>query len=236
MGAITISSCKSEIDNYPGPQGGVFGTIYDKETNEPIPLPTQGSGGVLMSLYELNVDATATTDFRANQDGTYKNTKVFNGDYKLKATGPFVGVSEGNVTVNGQTKLDIYAIPLARVNATANISDDNKLKIDYQIDKIADNTFQLTDVAIIWNYAPGVDVNSANYATLLSAGPNLSGSFEINLMNDTRFIENHFKIKSNQNKVYARVAATVTVNRGGTVKATAVNYSKVLTLTVKDIN
>lgn len=100
--ACFMVACENDIDNYDAPNGGVHGTIYDKETNEPIPMPVPGSSGVMMSLYEQNTGATASVDFRARQDGTFEHTKVFNGNYRIQAKdGPFVGVCEGYVTVNG---------------------------------------------------------------------------------------------------------------------------------------
>ena len=88
-----VTACENEIDNYEAPNGGVYGSIYDKETHEPIPMPVAGSSGVMISLYEQNTGATASVDFRARQDGTFEHTKVFNGDYRIQAKdGPFVGL------------------------------------------------------------------------------------------------------------------------------------------------
>ncbi|WP_412408575.1 hypothetical protein [Bacteroides sp.] len=89
---------------------------------------------------------------------------------------------------------------------------------------------QLTDVSVIWNYAPGVDVNNANHATLSSLGTKASGTHVIDLMSDTEFIENHYKIVSNKNRVYVRVAATVTAE-----SKSYVNYSRVVEVIVNDI-
>ncbi len=52
--ACFVAACENDIDNYDAPNGGVYGTIYDKETNEPVPMPVPGSSGVMMSLYEQN--------------------------------------------------------------------------------------------------------------------------------------------------------------------------------------
>src|SRR5690554_5433808 len=90
-------SCENDLDNYEAPSGGIYGTIYDKVTNEPIPLPVEGGSGVLMSLFEMNETSTASIDFRAKQDGTYENSKVFDHDYRVVADGPFVGVVDGYV-------------------------------------------------------------------------------------------------------------------------------------------
>ena len=40
---LFMVACENDIDNYDAPNGGVHGTIYDKETNEPIPMPVPGS-------------------------------------------------------------------------------------------------------------------------------------------------------------------------------------------------
>ena len=213
--ACFVAACENDIDNYDAPNGGVYGTIYDKETNEP---------------YEQNTGATASVDFRARQDGTFEHTKVFNGSYRIQAKdGPFVGVCEGYVTVNGQTQVDLYTIPFSRISLDVAVSADNKLTLTYDA-KTSNETLQLTDVSVIWNYAPGVDVNNANHATLSSLGTKASGTHVIDLMSDTEFIENHYKIVSNKNRVYVRVAATVTAE-----SKSYVNYSRVVEVIVNDI-
>ena len=45
--ACFVAACENDIDNYDAPNGGVYGTIYDKETNEPVPMPVPGSSGVM---------------------------------------------------------------------------------------------------------------------------------------------------------------------------------------------
>ncbi len=225
-----MPACENEIDNYDAPDGGVYGTIYDKQTNEVIPLPVYGSTGVMISLYEQDTDATESVDFRASQDGTFKNTKVFNGEYRIQAKdGPFVGVCEEYVTINGQTKVDLYAIPFSRASLKVSVSDDNKLTINYKA-KPSSETMTISDVSVIWNYAPNVDANNSNLAGKSSLGAAESGTYVWDLMNDTQFIENHYKILSNNNKVYVRIASTVTVG-----EESYVNYSQVAEVTVNDI-
>ena len=215
--ACFVAACENDIDNYDAPNGGVYGTIYDKETNEPVPMPVPGSSGVMMSLYEQNTGATASVDFRARQDGTFEHTKVFNGNYRIQAKdGPFVGVCEGYVTVNGQTQVDLYTIPFSRISLDVAVSADNKLTLTYDA-KTSNETLKL-------------DVNNANHATLSSLGTKSNGTHIIDLMSDTEFIENHYKIVSNKNRVYVRVAATVTAE-----SKPYVNYSRVVEVTVNDI-
>ncbi len=220
--SLLANSCKNEIDNYPAPNGGIIGTIYDMDTNQPIPLPVQGGSGTMVSLFEQNTNATASIDFRANQDGTFVNSKVFNGYYRVYVNGPFVGVCEGFITINGQTQFDLRAIPFSRISAEATISEDNKINVSYQVEK-ADPSFTLTEIDVMWNFAPGVDINSSNYAAINVKDNQPNGTHVFDLLASKIFAENHYKIQANKNKVYIRVAAKVN---------NVINYSKVLELIV----
>lgn len=219
---ITCLSCENEIDNYDSPNGGIHGTLYDKNTKEPIPLPVVGGSGAMVSLFEKNTNASESIDFRASQDGTFTNIRVFNGDYRVVVDGPFVGVVEGEVRIQGQTEFELYAIPLSRIVVDAGVSEDNKLIVQYQIIK-ADEILDLTTVKVIWNFSPEVDVNTSNYAGIADMGSKERGNYVYDLLSDREFIENHYKVQSNDNKIYARVAATV---------ENVVNYSKVIELTL----
>ena len=54
--SFCFTSCLSDLDNYEAPNGGISGRILDAETNEPIPLPVQGSTGVIINMFEQNTD------------------------------------------------------------------------------------------------------------------------------------------------------------------------------------
>ena len=114
--SFCFTSCLSDLDNYEAPNGGISGRILDAETNEPIPLPVQGSTGVIINMFEQNTGATQSVDFYAKMDGTYENSKLFNCEYKIVVNGPFVSPCEDFVTVNGQTTFDVTAIPSLRTN------------------------------------------------------------------------------------------------------------------------
>lgn len=223
---LGFASC-NDIDNYEAPNGGIYGSIIDESTSEPIPLPVQGESGVMISLDEIGTGATAPITFRAKQDGTYENSKVFKGYYRITLSNcPLVGVPTKNVQVDGQTKFDIYAIPFARLSATATISDNKNVTVNYNIET-TDASIALSNVKVMWNFAPGVDVNNANYATIATKDASNVGSHIFELLNDSQYLENHYKIVANKGKVYVRVAATTT--SGG---SSNVNYSKVIELTV----
>lgn len=218
---VCFTSCLNEIDNYDAPNGGIRGLILDAETNEPIPLPVSGSTGVIINLYEQNTGATKSVDFYAKADGSYENTSVFNGDYKLVVNGPFVSPCESMVKVNGQTKLDLTATPYSRISATASVSGQT-LTLSYKITP-TNSTYEVTSLFGLWNFAPGVDNGQANQAGK-KAGEELEGTLVFDLANDNNYQSNLHKIKSNGNKVYVRMGATIN---------DVVNYSPVLEVTLQ---
>ena len=61
--SLCFTSCLSDMDNYESPNGGIKGQILDAETNEPIPLPVQGSTGVIINMFEQNTDATQSVSY-----------------------------------------------------------------------------------------------------------------------------------------------------------------------------
>lgn len=175
----------------------------------------------MINMFEQNTGATEAINFRAKQDGTYEHSKLFNCDYKIVAEGPFVNKCEGMITVKGQTTFDLKAMPYARISAEATISSDNKVTINYTV-ATTHETFNVSEVSILWNFAPGVDNNSSNYAKRDNTTI-LSGTHLFDLENDSQFKENHYKIQANKNRIYVRVAAKT---NGVT------NYSKIIELTI----
>ena len=218
---LCLTSCLNDLDNYDAPNGGIKGTIYDAETNKPIPLPVQGSTGVIINMFEQNTDATKFVDFYAKMDGTYENSKIFNCDYKIVVNGPFVSACEGMVTVNGQTTLDLKATPYARISATAQVSGKT-VTVSYKVTPTNSN-YNVSEVYGYWNFAPGVDNGAANYADRQTV-KNTEGTITFDLASNPTFNSNIYKINSNDNKIYIRVAAKT---------EGVINYSDILTVTIQ---
>jgi len=218
---ITLFASCNDIDNYDAPNGGIKGTIYDEETNEPIPLPVPGSTGVMINLMEQNTDATKSIDIYAKQDGTYEHSQLFNCDYKVTVNGPFVDKCEGITTVKGQTVFDLRATPYARITATASVTGTNKVSIQYKV-TATNSSFVISEVTGLWNFAPGVDIGTANLAGKKVVSTT-EGMIEFDLAGDKIFIDNLYMIQANQNKIYLRIAAKTNG---------VVNYSPTLVVTL----
>ncbi len=202
--SLCFTSCLSDLDNYDSPNGGIKGQILDAETNEPIPLPVQGSTGVIINMFEQNTDATQSVDFYAKMDGSYENAKLFNCDYKIVVNGPFVSPCEEFVTVKGQTTLDLKATPYARINASAQVTD-KKITITYKVNP-TNNSFKVSEVYGYWNFAPGVDNGNANQAGKQTVKEQ-EGTIVFDLENDKTYQDNLYKIQANGNKIYVRIGA-----------------------------
>ena len=214
--SLCFTSCLSDLDNYESPNGGIKGQILDAETNEPIPLPVQGSTGVIINMFEQNTDATQSVDFYAKTDGSYENTKLFNCDYKFVVNGPFVSPCEEFVTVKGQTTLNLKATPYARINASARV-EGKTITITYKVNPTNSN-FKVSEVYGYWNFAPGVDNGNANQAGKQTVKEQ-EGTIVFDLENDKNYQDNLYKIKGNGNKIYVRVGAKT---------ESAVNYSIII--------
>ena len=87
---LSFHSCLP-LDNYTAPGSTWEGTVTDSYTNAPI-LSSQNDWQ--MDIWERSWTkqpngATASQQLRIKQDGTYENTKLFDGTYDLIPHGPF---------------------------------------------------------------------------------------------------------------------------------------------------
>lgn len=218
--SLFMTSCLNELDNYDAPNGGIKGRILDAETNEPIPLPVQGSTGVIINMFEQNTDATKSVDFYAKYDGTYENSQMFNADYKIVVNGPFVSPCEEMVKVKGQTTADLKATPYARITASASASGQ-KVSVTYKVTP-TNPSFSVSEVYGYWNFAPGVDNGGSNQAGKVTV-KETEGTIEFDLGNNNTFKSNLYKIQANGNKIYVRIGAKT---------ENAINYSQIITVTL----
>lgn len=220
--AVILFTAGCELDNYEAPQGCIYGNILDVDTGKPIPLPVQGSTGAVVSLMEVGTGATLAQSFYAKQDGSYRNAMVFEGDYSVSATGPFVLTSSASVTVKGETKQDLQAKPYSRIEMKVT-QDGNKAEVSYTVTP-SEDSYRLTTTHVLWNYRKETDIQTGNYSSKKTDfSGSKTGKHTFNFENEVQYKENVDKIKANGNKVYVRVAAECSGQ---------VNYSEVYEITL----
>lgn len=213
-----LNSCLNELDNYPAPNGEVFGNIVDSETGEVVPLSVPGSNGTIIELKEQGTNAVKAQRFYAHADGSFDNKLVFNGSYQISIQGgAFVKSEKVQKNIKGKTKVTIPVTPYTRVEASAKLSE-GKLNITYKIQKTNDS-FHVNKVIGYWNISPNVDNSNANYLGK-SEADSLEGSIEIDLNNNSEFDDNLYKIEDNDGKIFFRVGVEV----NGKVNYSAINF------------
>ena len=126
---ILASSCTFfDMDNYEGPDASISGNIIDAKTGENVPTeckfgnffggayfgsPTEG----FFSVYEKGWDYENAEYWHIKYDGSYRNTMVYSGEYKIAANANnFYPVEKDGVKIEkGENKLDWEVVPYARV-------------------------------------------------------------------------------------------------------------------------
>lgn len=144
LSALLFSSCGYfEYDNYEAPNSGLEGIVVDRKTNEP--LQAEAANSYKVEYYELSWEEaghanTQSQFFWGKDDGTFLNTKIFAGKYRVTLKeGAFYAPEPEIVYLEKKrlTRLDYSVIPYARVNIdeiTLVGSKQNNLEIKYTIE------------------------------------------------------------------------------------------------------
>ncbi|WP_019541048.1 DUF3823 domain-containing protein [Proteiniphilum acetatigenes] len=115
---ILLFFAACEIDNYDEPDGGIYGTLTDNITNEP--LQSEQPNGFNIKLFERDGQMNSPIIFSGKPDGTYENAWIFQNEYKVLPTeGAFFPVDTITVNVGARTELNFTVTPfLAVVDAS----------------------------------------------------------------------------------------------------------------------
>jgi hypothetical protein len=143
--SFLLSSCSEyfEYDNFDEPDSGIEGAVIDKKTNEP--LSTETGNSFKIEYYELSWDEsenpnTQSRVFWGKGDGTFKNTKIFAGEYRITLKeGAFHSPEPSVVTLqkNKLTTLNYVVVPFLRVkidNLQLSGDKQNNLVITYTVE------------------------------------------------------------------------------------------------------
>lgn len=173
--ALLLSACGKQ-DNYEQPNAGIKGTITDASNQ---PLLTEQPNGAKIRLLELKYNNPTPIDFWVKADGTFENSNIFSGKYKvLPVEGPFFPVDTLVLDINGLTTANFKVIPFLTITASAVISAGS-ITITYQIAqtkigaKITQSKSVLSAYPTVSNTinektAPARDFTSISDATVLS--------------------------------------------------------------------
>jgi len=162
---VFITSCE-EIDNYEIADATLQGKLTDATGN---PYITEQPNGFQIRMYEEG--SPQPRDFWGKSDGTFRNTKIFSGNYKfLPINGAFFPVTDTVKTViNGVTTVDFKIIPYATVTATFTVNGKD-LSAKYRINK-ASGAGKISTARVLlnkWNPIVGMNYSDKSAARDLS--------------------------------------------------------------------
>jgi hypothetical protein len=155
-----ISFVACEIDNYEEPDATIQGTIYDNQTNAPLQVD-HGSGIIRMREASWAKDDNAfigNQTLKVQQDGTYRNTKWFSGEYlMLPYSGAFYPYDDENkdydnagelVKIAGVTSKDFTVTPYLSVEwvEEPTVLPDNSIRCSARFKRNQKPGYEMPDV------------------------------------------------------------------------------------------
>lgn len=164
-------SCSRDFDNYPEANAEIYGALLDAATNEP--MPSEQPNGFKIRLLTQDIKNAIPIDFWGMADGTYQNTKVFSGTYKvfpveLAAIQPDTQLLQ----ITGRVQADFKVVPFLRIGNVVITKEGNTITVNYSLSRSVVTT-KIVNRRLLLGNVPSlsVNVNSQSVATNLSAIP-----------------------------------------------------------------
>jgi hypothetical protein len=224
---ISGSACSKKYDNYAEPDQTLQGRIIDAGTGENVQSETSGENGTgtRIELRELSWNDNPTPLYLATkQDGTYNNTKVFAGTYKISADGAFVPlVQTGANPVDkskivevrgGVTVVDFTVEPFLRVKWVGEpvLNANGTVSVQAIVTRgTADPNYQLnvTDINLYVNSFPYVGAHANSFDDRYSTRVAYSGTNGNDFLGQTLTLTTKAPLPGKRDW-YLRVAARTT--------------------------
>ena len=121
---LAVSCDWFKLDNQEGWDASIEGKIVDSVTGQPV----QSEQGNPLSVYQLGWDNKVAQNWAIKNDGTFKNTLVFSGDYEMNSLkANFYAEPVSFSLKKGQNVQDFKVTPFLRIS-DVNISYDSGSK------------------------------------------------------------------------------------------------------------
>jgi hypothetical protein len=229
LAAAIFMAC--EIDNYDPPEGGLYGRIVDRETGEAVPQPAPSDLGLRLRFYETGKENSMEQHFYSQIDGSYKNTRLFNGPIRLVLEQTnFFPLDTLELVIQGQTEKNIEVIPYIRIEMEKiRLSDpetDNNAEtpasvtVEFTLSRDKKQLYERCKIAqyhLLWHASPYIDNQTVNYTGKISEFVlerpdetllNDRHSMSLNLADETNreLLEKVARmVKGNGNQIYIRL-------------------------------
>lgn len=232
-----LTSCSMfEIDNYDEPAETIWGEVVDEATGKRV-LTDQGSEGIRVRLTELSWgdNVQHNPDFFCMMDGTFRNTKIFKGEYNVRVDGPFIPLvrenTDGtllydgsvNTEISGTTKLKFEVQPFlnveivgnpqvsngvikTQVRVTRGVSDDIFREKIQPMGNWKDEYLNVTDIQLFVSYSSTMGYRARDERW--SSSINYDGKSFEELLDKEVTIQSNGSVPSGR-KVFIRAAARI---------------------------
>ena len=126
---IAGASCVKK-DNYDAPEASLEGNLFDQNSKNNIQTAT---GNVTIRLEQLSWSATpAPQDIPVKMDGSFKNSKLFKGHYRVSIKGgAFWAVPPAEIDIDKGTRNDFNLTPYLYLNSFTTKLDSNQLTLHF---------------------------------------------------------------------------------------------------------
>lgn len=158
MIAACLALCSScSVDNYDEPDASLSGGIYDAQTQELV--PAESPNGARVQIYQG--DSEQPTNFWCKPDGSFENTRIFAGKYRITVQGPFVAssVSEQQIDIPA-SNVKIVVEPYLRITSEATLNGST-LDISYTIKQSKQSAGKVNQVQILYGNTIGLSVTAS---------------------------------------------------------------------------
>lgn len=193
---VFVTSCDLfEVDTYSTPNETLKGDLRDKDGNL---LITEQPYGFLIRITEKG--SPVSRDFWGKPDGTFFNSKIFKGTYKIVTEGAFFPVDTVETEISGVTTINFEITPFVKIDASI-IADGPNLKATYTIAK-ATGAGKIINARLLvskWNPNVGMNYNDKSVLRDLSGVPDET-------IEMTEYSDHIFNYLESGVTYYARVA------------------------------
>lgn len=140
---VLITAC--ELDNFEGPDAGLYGQIVDEETGELVPQDI--INGTLIEIWEDGWDPVTPQRLEVKNDGTYQDSRLFGNSYTIIPVNTNFhnnftkGIDTLRMEISGQTELDFTVLPYARIVDLEFNQSGTKVIANFKIEQPLDSVF-----------------------------------------------------------------------------------------------
>ncbi|TAN16452.1 MAG: DUF3823 domain-containing protein [Chitinophagaceae bacterium] len=172
---VIVASIGCQVDNYPSPKLTLSGAIVDSSTGQSV--PSSGSnGGSFIEVFQGSSGQPLL--FNTRPDGTFENSRVFPGNYKIVPIGPFSPVTDTFMAnIETDEKINFKVIPNVTLTLSVLSAIDSVAQVKISFNK-ANNGKQLLSVGVVWSTYPFPNVNVFPGGKIIIDKSNLTGAVQ----------------------------------------------------------